>query len=243
MNPVVHWELFAEEPETLGAFYAELFGWAVQPLPEVEIGYVLIDTRAGGGICGGIAGASDGQRPPIFYAATDDLQGTLQRAEDAGGAVTLPPITEVVNFAQFADPEGHTVGLVQRGDESVVSPGNAPPVSRFHMSSIDPPALADFYQSVFSWRVQRRRAPHDEVAFEVETGAGGIGGTIACPVSEQPPLTFYARVAEAEVYLQRARELGAVGDGRWRSGSSSGGPAYFTDPSGNMFGLTLHQVR
>ncbi|HEX2063263.1 MAG TPA: hypothetical protein VHE80_02465 [Acidimicrobiales bacterium] len=101
----------------------------------------------------------------------------------------------------------------------------------------------DFYESVFRWRVRRTRAPHDEVAFEVETGAGGIGGTIGCPIFEGSPLTFYARVAEPEVYLQRPRELGAVGDGRWRSGSSSGGPAYFTDPWGNIFGLIHHQVR
>ena len=37
MNPVVHWELFAKDAPALRTFYADLFGWSLQPLP--HIGY------------------------------------------------------------------------------------------------------------------------------------------------------------------------------------------------------------
>lgn len=124
MNPVVHWEHFAKDAPALGRFYSELFGWRLEPMPEV--GYVLIDTCAGSGANGGIATVSDGARRPLFYVEVDDLQPALDSIQTAGGTMTLAPLTEVVTFAQVADPEGNIVGLLKHGDRSPVSTGDAP---------------------------------------------------------------------------------------------------------------------
>jgi hypothetical protein len=46
----------------------------------------------------------------------DDLQGYLDKAEQSGGR-TVVPVTEIPNmvtFAQFADPEGNVVGIVEQ---------------------------------------------------------------------------------------------------------------------------------
>jgi predicted enzyme related to lactoylglutathione lyase len=234
VNPLVHWELFANHAPTLGAFYAELFGWALHPLP--DIGHVLIDTGAGAGINGGILTVADGWRQPMFYVRVDDLRSALDRVEQAGGATTLPPITEVVSFAQFSDPDGNIVGLVKRGDESPVSQGDAPPVMRFHIGSTKAAALGDFYRAVFGWRVQPAKVPQDAPLFDVDTGAEGIAGTIGTSLGTSP-VTFYAAVPHADTYLDRARALGATAATPATNRADPAEAAYVIDPEGQPFGL------
>lgn len=233
MNPVVHFELFAKDALTLGTFYAELFGWSLQDLPEIR--YVLIDTRAGAGINGGILTVSDGWRQPMFYVRVDDLQAALDRVEHAGGATTLPPITEVVSFAQFTDPDGNVVGLVKRGDESSVSPGDAPPVSRFHIRSTNPAELVDFYRTVFGWRTRPRDVWEDAPLFDVQTGIGGIAGSIGLAFPGTSSVVFYASVTDANTYVDRAQ--GAASVEPTRSRPSAAETTYVVDPEGQSFGL------
>lgn len=239
MNPVVHWELFAKDAPALGRFYAELFGWRLQPLP--EIGYVLVDTRADAGINGGIATVPDGSRRPMFYVEVDDLQPALDRIQAAGGTMTLAPITEVVSFAQFADPEGMIVGLLKRGDESPVSGGDAPPVTGFHIATADPSGLVDFYRGVFGWRARSSPKPHDRSNFEVDTGARGIAGTIGSASPMAPAVTFYAAVEDIDAHLDRARALGAARTPPTRDRRNPAEVAHVVDPEGQTFGLLSHQ--
>ena len=63
----MQFELFANDAHALGTFYAELFGWSQQTLP--DIGYVLIHTGAGAGINGGILTVPDGWRQPMVLSA------------------------------------------------------------------------------------------------------------------------------------------------------------------------------
>ncbi len=68
-----------------------------------------------GGVGGGIGQSQDGSTQVTFYAAVDDLQAYLYKAEQLGGR-TVVPITEIPNmvtFAQIADPEGNVVGIVK----------------------------------------------------------------------------------------------------------------------------------
>ncbi len=236
MNPVVHWELFAKDAPALGRFYAELFGWHLEPMPEID--YVLIDTSAGAGINGGIATVPDGSRRPLFYVEVDDLQPALDSIQAAGGTVKLAPITEVVTFAQFADPEGTVVGVLKRGDRSLVSSGDAPPVTRFNIASTDPSALADFYRGVFGWGVRPNPTPHDPSDFDVDTGASGISGTIGSVGPRTLGVTFYASVQDLDAYLDRAHALGAAptepAKDRPRNPAAV---AHLVDPEGQTFGL------
>ena len=237
MNPVVHWELFAKDAPALGRFYAELFGWHLEPMP--EIGYVLIDTWAGAGVNGGVVTVPDGFRRPLFYVEVDDLQLALDSIEAAGGTMTLAPLTEVVTFAQFTDPEGRIVGLLKRGDRSPVSCGDAPPVTRFNIASADPSAIADFYRGVFGWGVQHNPTPHDPSNFDVDTGARGIAGTIGSVSPRNPGVTFYASVDDLDAYLDRAHALGAARTAPAKDRRHiPADVAHFVDPEGQTFGLT-----
>ncbi len=230
MNPVVHWELFATDALALARFYEALFGWVLQPLP--EIGYVEIDTCAGGGINGGIASVPDGSRQPMFYVSADDLESTLDHVHQAGGTTTLPPLHEVVTFAQFADPEGNVVGLVKSGDESSVSDGDAPAVSRFHLSATDPDALVGFYRQVFGWRAQPRTLAGGGSGLQVDTGTGGIPGTIGTSSPGRPAVMFSVTVDDPRTYLERARALGAAAGPTDRVEAT-----YIIDPAGQTLEL------
>jgi uncharacterized protein len=233
VNRVVHWELFATDALALARFYEALFGWSVQPLP--DIGYVEIDTCAGGGINGGIASVPDGSRQPMFYVSADDLESTLDHVHQAGGTTTLPPLHEVVTFAQFADPEGNIVGLVKSGDEPSVSDGSAPAVSRFYLTATDPDALVGFYRQVFGWRAQLRTVAGDAYWFRVDTG--GIAGAIGTPLPGRPPLMFSVTVDDLSTYVERARALDATAELADTGPSKEAAAAYIVDPAGQTLEL------
>jgi predicted enzyme related to lactoylglutathione lyase len=110
-SPVVHFEINSQNPAALHDFYRELFDWQIHVDP--EIGYGMVDTK-GSGINGGI-GPSRGPNQVTFYIEVDDLPATIARIEAAGGKIVVP-ITDIpgtVSFAQFADPDGNLIGLVE----------------------------------------------------------------------------------------------------------------------------------
>jgi len=111
-NPVVHWEIGTSDAGKLAEFYKGIFGWHAEEFPG-EQPYQMIDAHnEERGINGGIA-QSD-QSWLTFYIEVDDIDGYLVKVGEQGGR-TLVSRTEMgmVTFAQFADPEGHVVGLVE----------------------------------------------------------------------------------------------------------------------------------
>src|SRR5262249_45205781 len=79
---VVHFEIGAADDQPLVAFYGQLFGWGMNPMPEG--GYTLIDTRGGGGINGGIGRSQTGEPWSTFYVEADELQAGLPHATSPG---------------------------------------------------------------------------------------------------------------------------------------------------------------
>jgi len=111
-NPVTHFEIISKDAAKAQKFYADLFGWTVNADNPIQYGIV---EGTEGGIGGGIAGSPDGQQLLTFYVQVDDLQAYLDKAQKMGGKVVMP-VTEIpgmVTFAQFADPDGHVIGLVK----------------------------------------------------------------------------------------------------------------------------------
>src|SRR5206468_786427 len=47
-QPVVHWELWSQDPQKVSDFYAGIFGWSIRHLPEMN--YRLVETGGQGGI-------------------------------------------------------------------------------------------------------------------------------------------------------------------------------------------------
>jgi len=110
--PVVHFEIMGGEGDQLETFYSRLFGWKIDSNNPMKYG--VVDTGGPGGIRGGVGAPHDGRRRVTVYAQVDDLQATLDRAEQLGGRTVLPPI-EVPGgpqLAMFADPAGNITGIL-----------------------------------------------------------------------------------------------------------------------------------
>lgn len=110
-HPIVHVEFSAHDPGAAAEFYAELFGWKITPMPEMN--YFTFDVKGGPG--GGFPEVNELVKAGdvLIYIATDDIEASLARAESLGGK-TVAPKTEIPSigwFGLFADPTGNVVGL------------------------------------------------------------------------------------------------------------------------------------
>lgn len=113
-NPVRWFEIIGTDAVKLQKFYGDVFNWKLSP-PMPDMGnYSMLDNE-GRGIGGGIGegGASDAR--VTVYIEVDDPQAYLDKVTKAGGTTLMPvtTITEGVTIAMFADPEGHTIGLMK----------------------------------------------------------------------------------------------------------------------------------
>jgi uncharacterized protein len=235
-NPIVHFDVNGPDGESLQRFYGDLFGWGIQPVP--DIGYALVDTRSGLGVNGGIGTSQDGSSSVRFYAEADDLQAVLDRAESLGGKVALP-ITDMgmVTFALLADPDGLVVGVVKRepGQPSQSpSEGDGAAVDWFEVLGTDAERTQRFYTELFDWKLQDSSFPGYRMTESGTSGAagGGIGS------GDGPTwATVYAKVADVGAAMARAEELGGekvYGPNDVMEGLRSGA---IRDPAGNVFGV------
>ena len=111
-QPVVHFEIGCKDRAKTEEFLRNLFGWQIQQMGPASI----IDTASRAGIPGHIT--SLGHEPhqyTIFYVQVDDVQASLDKAAALGGKMLVPPVKiPTGTFAWFADPEGNTIGLLQK---------------------------------------------------------------------------------------------------------------------------------
>jgi uncharacterized protein len=112
-QPVVHWELWSEDPARIGDFYQEVFGWNIRTIPELN--YRLVETGGEGGINGGIMKPQRGPWPGklAFYIDVDDLEQYCRKIQQAGGRIVVEKVDVpgVGQLALFEDPEGRVLGM------------------------------------------------------------------------------------------------------------------------------------
>jgi uncharacterized protein len=116
-RPVIHFEVMGADGDKLRRFYHNLFDWAIDAASPLGYGVVQRETNASGvGIGGTVGGTPRGMRRHVtFYVEVPDVEAALAEAERLGGT-RLTGRFEVqpgVELAQFSDPDGNTVGLVQ----------------------------------------------------------------------------------------------------------------------------------
>ena len=118
-NPIVQFEIYADDPEKLGKFYSTLFDWSIEPVPGMDYRMVkTVDTdekgtptQTGGGINGGIVKRPDGYNvhAPVNYVNVPSLDNAVKRAQDLGAKITKgrAPVPGMGWFAMFVDPQGN----------------------------------------------------------------------------------------------------------------------------------------
>ena len=116
-NAVIHFELMSKEPEKVSAFYAKVFDWTINHVPEIN--YRIVDTGAEGemhGINGGIVKPDKPGPWPgnmLFYILVDDLAAYRRKVVAAGGKIHIEEhkVPRMGKFSLFTDPEGRMMGL------------------------------------------------------------------------------------------------------------------------------------
>jgi uncharacterized protein len=126
MNPVVHFEMPAEDRKRMSEFYAKVFGWKMQQLGEDMGNYVVATTadsdengrpKRPGTINGGFYQKSKempAQYPSVVI-AVENVKEQMKSVENAGGKVLGEPmeIPGVGTYVSFVDTEGNRVGMIQ----------------------------------------------------------------------------------------------------------------------------------
>jgi predicted enzyme related to lactoylglutathione lyase len=124
-HTIVHFEIPADDPDKLAAFYGELFGWKVEKLPG-QAEYWSVETVAVDehgrpkepGVNGGMMRRVAPQQMPINYISVDSVDEAVARAQSLGATVVVEKmqIPGVGWFAQLADPQGNPFAVFQMVD-------------------------------------------------------------------------------------------------------------------------------
>ncbi|HEX9160293.1 MAG TPA: VOC family protein [Thermoanaerobaculia bacterium] len=125
MDPVVHFEMPAEDRKRMSQFYTKAFGWQTQMLGPDMSNYVVVATtesddngpKKPGAINGGFFQKST-ERPaqyPSVVISVNDIRASMKKVTDAGGKILGEPddIPGIGKYVSFFDTEGNRVSLLQ----------------------------------------------------------------------------------------------------------------------------------
>jgi len=133
-NPVVHFEMPAEDRKRMADFYTKAFGWRTQELGEDMGNYVLATTtetdengpKKPGSINGGFYTKADDMpaQYPSVVIAVEDIRHSMNKVTEAGGKVLGEPmeIPGVGQYVSFFDTEGNRVSMLQPAPSMAARP-------------------------------------------------------------------------------------------------------------------------
>jgi len=126
MDPVVHFEMPAEDRKRMADFYTRVFGWKTEMLGPEMGDYVIARTAESdetgrpknpGVINGGFFPKSEDKpaQYPSVVIAVEDIKDHMKSVEEAGGKVLGEPmdIPGVGSYVAFIDTEGNRVSMLQ----------------------------------------------------------------------------------------------------------------------------------
>lgn len=119
---VVHFEIPFEDGDRARAFYAKVFEWSVDEMPELD--YTGVGTGPAGDdgmpsepgyIGGGMAKREGTFLNPTIVMGVEDIDAMLKVIEANGGKTlsAKEPVGDMGFAAYFTDTEGNTMGLWQ----------------------------------------------------------------------------------------------------------------------------------
>jgi predicted enzyme related to lactoylglutathione lyase len=118
---VVHFEVPYDDQDRAHAFYAEVFGWTMNRMPEMR--YMLASTGPSqdgppsepGFINGGLLERGLPVVAPVITVEVEDIDAVLAQVEQRGGVTVAgkQPVDDLGHSAYFRDSEGNLMGLWQ----------------------------------------------------------------------------------------------------------------------------------
>jgi predicted enzyme related to lactoylglutathione lyase len=125
MNPVVHFEMPAEDRKRMADFYSKAFGWKAEMLGPDMGDYVVVTTtesddsgpKKPGAINGGFypKNADLAAQHPAVVIAVEDVRASMNDITKAGGKVLGEPmdIPGIGKYVSFTDTEGNRASVLQ----------------------------------------------------------------------------------------------------------------------------------
>lgn len=126
MNPVVHFEMPAEDRKRMIEFYTKVFGWKAQQLGPEMGNYVTVQTgetdenrmlKKPGMINGGFYQKTEdvSSHAMSVVIQVDNLEEHMKKVEAAGGKMMGKPeeIPGIGKWASFRDTEGNRMSMLQ----------------------------------------------------------------------------------------------------------------------------------
>lgn len=244
----IWYELATADPDASKRFYDDVIGWTVEAQPSGEIDYRMIDT--GHGLVGGVMRLSDemragGGRPGWrFYVGVDDVDASVARIVDHGGAVIMPAfdMPGVGRMALAADPQGIAFYVMRGASDEDSTAYDRMGMGKCNWNELNTPDQAganDFYAAVFGWTYPDKMSmgAMGDYVF-VAAGDETIGATMSVR-EDGPPADwcFYFRAPDIEAAAAKV----AKGGGAVHFGPSTvpGGDRIIvaSDPHGVTFGV------
>jgi predicted enzyme related to lactoylglutathione lyase len=130
INPVVHFEMPAEDTKRMADFYTKAFGWQMQMMGPEMGSYVVATTteidektqfpKQPGRINGGFFKKTEDNKYPSVVISVDDIRAAMKKVEEAGGKIITGQtggepvdIPGVGLYISFIDTEGNQASILQ----------------------------------------------------------------------------------------------------------------------------------
>jgi hypothetical protein len=119
---VIHFEVPFDDADRARGFYRDVFGWQIQPVPELSYNMVTTGPVSDQGmptepgyIGGGMMQRQGPVNTPVITLQVDDIDATLVAVEKSGGSAVgeKMAVGEMGFAAYFNDSEGNLMGLWQ----------------------------------------------------------------------------------------------------------------------------------
>ena len=125
MNPVVHFEMPAEDTKRMADFYTHVFGWKMQMTGPEMGNYVVVQTdetddkgmlkktnRINGGF---FPKEGSPAKHSMLVIGVEDIQAHMEKVKAAGGKILneVVDIPGIGKYVSFEDTEGNRVNMLQ----------------------------------------------------------------------------------------------------------------------------------
>ncbi|HYA01183.1 MAG TPA: VOC family protein [Candidatus Binatia bacterium] len=235
-------DLSTSDPEAARAFYANLFGWTADLVPDPRAGgYGFFNLE--GKMVGGVGPLQSQRKPTAWnaYIIVADAAATVSKAKAAGGTVLVEPIDVMGRgtMAFLEDPAGAAIGIWQPALHQGVQVKDVPgSVTWIELHTRDLEAVRAFYGSVFGWG-HRDTEMGGMVYTEFTLGGASLAGATPLRPGEDVYPSYwliYFGVADVDAGTARAEEHG--GPALVPPTDFSGGRfSVIRDPQGGIIGL------
>lgn len=194
-------------------FYGTVLGWEFQDYG-AEAGHYHACLLRGEPVAGMMKNPDDAPAEYWWqtYFATDDCDGTVKRASDAGATVVMPPddVMDQGRMAILRDPTGAQFGLWQGrahvGTQFRDEPGS---LVWSELVTADPQAARDFYSAVFDYTLEEMPGDFDYTVLNRPDGQA-VGGVEGRPDMQGASWVVYFETADPDETVRRVRDTGGT---------------------------------